>query len=337
MRRIALVFVAFSILGAVTYLSAFSSRQISLKNMEDLQVAFNHKPKTTKLVFVGDIMLSRAIGSFMAEKKDYTFPFASTTDVIRSADIAFGNLESPISSQGVRSGSIYSFRADPKAVQGLVSAGFDVVSFANNHAWDYGKQAFLDTLSFLDSAGIYAVGAGVDYTSAHKPTMITVNDTTFAFLGYTNLLPVSLGGASSTPAVARYDDNEIVKDDIARAKELADVVIVSFHFGDEYETTHNAEQEHIAKLAIDSGASLVIGHHPHVVEEVEEYNGGYIFYSLGNFVFDQNFSADTKKGLLAEVVFQGTTMVNVTEREIAFTDDYQPYFTQIVEDRDAEI
>ena len=257
--------------------------------------------------------------------------------MIRSADIAFGNLESPLSSQGVRSGSIYSFRADPKAVQGLVVAGFDVVSFANNHVGDYGKQAFLDTLSLLDKAGIHAVGAGVDYTSAHKPTMITVNNTTFAFLGYTNLLPVSLGGASSTPAVARYDDDEIVKADIVQAKELADVVIVSFHFGDEYETTHNADQEHIAKLAIDSGASLVIGHHPHVVEEVEEYNGGYIFYSLGNFVFDQNFSKDTKKGLSAEVIFEGSRITRVVEREVAFTDDYQPYVTPIVEDRDAEI
>ena len=96
----------------------------------------------------------------------------------------------------------------------------------------------------------------------------------------------------------------------------------------EYHTKHNAEQERVGKLAIDAGANLVIGHHPHVVEEVEEYNGGYIAYSLGNFIFDQNFSADTRHGLALLVTLKDSKITSVIQKEVRFTNDYQPYFVQ---------
>ena len=282
------------------------------------------KPGEVRMVFVGDIMLSRNIGQSMEQKKDYTFFFASTTDLIRSADIAFANLENPVSTGGVRSGSIYSFRADPRVVGGLTSAGFDVVSIANNHIWDYGRQAFNDTLSHLSKDGIVAVGGGEDYASAHAPKLLRVGNTRVAFLAYTNLISPFLGRASSTPAVARYDD-DILKADITEAKKDADIVVVSFHWGDEYQTKHNAEQGRVGKLVIDAGANLVVGHHPHVVQEVEEYNGGLILYSLGNFVFDQNFSKDTRRGLLVEVIFDGNKIATSTQKHIAFGADFRPY------------
>lgn len=280
------------------------------------------------MVFVGDIMLSRNIGEIMAEKKDYRFHFLKIASTTKTADIAFANLENPISLRGIRSGSVYSFRADPKALEGLKYAGFDAVSIANNHIWDYGKQAFKDTLANLSESGIVAVGGGESYEEAHAPKIIEVGGMRIAFLGYTNLISASLGLASSTPAVARFDD-KILKTDIARAKKISDFIVVSYHWGDEYETKHNAEQERIAKLAIDLGANLVIGHHPHVVqEEVEEYKDGLIAYSLGNFIFDQNFSKDTSHGLILEVVVKDNKIVSVTQKRIAFNDDYQPYFAK---------
>ncbi len=292
------------------------------------------KPEEIKLVFVGDIMLSRKIGKLLHERDDYAFPFASTTELIRSADIAFANLENPISTGGILSGSIYSFRAKPDTVESLNYAGFDVVSIANNHIWDYGKQAFLDTLSNLSGNGIIAVGGGENYPQAHAPKIIAIEKenwskpTRIAFLAYTNLISSFLGHASSTPAVARFND-AILQADIGLAKELADVIIVSFHWGEEYETTHNREQERVAKLAIDAGANLIVGHHPHVVQEVEEYNGAYILYSLGNFVFDQNFSEDTGKGLLVEVTLKDGVIAEVVKKDVAFSaDDFHPYFVE---------
>ena len=281
------------------------------------------QPREIRMIFVGDIMLSRSIGRIMAERDDYRFPFASTTNLTLPADVAFANLENPISEGGIHSGSIYSFRANPRAVEGLRFAGFDVVSVANNHIWDYGKQAFLDTLSHLREGGIVAVGGGETFEEAHTPKVMNVRGTRIAFLAYTNLISPFLGRASSTPAVARFND-EVLQTDIQKAKAVADFIVVSFHWGDEYETAHNKEQERVAKLVIDAGAQLVVGHHPHVVQEIEAYRGGYILYSLGNFIFDQNFSEDTKRGLLVEVKIKDDKILSVTPTSIAFSDDFQP-------------
>ena len=278
------------------------------------------------LLFAVDIMLSRSIGQLLQIKRDYLFPFRNTATTTQAADIAFANLENPVSTGGIRSGSIYSFKADPKALEGVKFGGFDVVSIANNHIWDYGKQAFNDTLGNLSKNGIVAVGGGANYTEAHSPKILTVGKTRFAFLAYTNLIAAFLGTASSTPAVSRYND-KILKADITHAKELADFIIISFHWGDEYHTTHNVEQERIAKFVIDAGANLVVGHHPHVTQEVERYKSGYIFYSLGNFIFDQNFSKDTEHGLTVEVTVKGSNITNVRKREVTFNADFQPHLT----------
>ncbi len=327
MRWGILTAISFLAFGIGAFLGPSLARHLSAERQIRQKPTAEANLREIHMVFVGDIMLSRSIEEIMARKKDYRFPLLKIASTTESADIAFANLENPISSRGVKSGSIYSFRADPKTLEGLIYAGFDVVSVANNHIWDYGKQAFKDTLANLSSGGIVVVGGGESYDAAHMPKIIAVGDTRIAFLAYSNLLPVSLGLASSTPAVSRYSDDTL-KEDVARAKEISDFVIVSFHWGEEYKTKHNAEQERIAKLAIDAGANLVIGHHPHVVQEIEEYKGAYIAYSLGNFIFDQNFSKDTRRGLVLLVTVKGDKIISIGSRKVAFTDDYQPYFVE---------
>lgn len=325
--------IAFAVLCAAGvaafFFGLFSERHLSVENAagSPFAAAALQAPDEVRMVLVGDIMLSRAIGKLAANKADDTFPFVTTAEVLRSADIAFANLESPISSRGIQSGNKYSFRADPQTVDGLVAAGFDVVSVANNHIWDYSEDAFSDTLSVLKKNGIMPVGGGETHSEAHAPKIITVGKTRVAFLAYTNLVPAWLDEEAAAPAVARYDD-DILKADITHASELADVVIVSFHWGEEYETKHNTAQERVARLAIDVGADLVVGHHPHVVQEVEEYGGGYIAYSLGNFVFDQNFSEDTARGLALFVTLRDGKIAEVNKKAVAFTGDYQPYFVE---------
>ncbi len=276
-----------------------------------------------QLLFVGDIMLSRLIGDIMVRNNDWRYPFLETADFLKSADITFGNLEGPISAKGTNMGSMYSFRADPRAIEGLLYAGFDVLSIANNHIWDYGAEAFKETLQILGDNGIRYIGGGYDYEEAHAPVVIDVKGTKIAFLAYTNVLPTSLGLKGSKPAVAFPDINEMTRD-IEKAKKVADVIVVSFHWGTEYATTHTEEQETVAHAAIGAGANIIVGHHPHVVGEIEEYDGGYIAYSLGNFVFDQNFSEDTGRGLMFEVTLKNKEIQRIEPLTVTFNTSYQP-------------
>lgn len=279
------------------------------------------------LLFVGDVMLSRMIGDIMEREEDYAYPFHLVRDELKSADVLFGNLESPISDQGSNVGSIYSFRADPRSVEGLVFAGFDVLSFANNHVGDYGPTALLDTLDNLSRAGLRAIGAGGTQREAHVPQTVEVNGLRIAFLAYTNIAPAYFLESDAEPAVANIASEE-TSQDIAQAKIRynADLVVVSYHWGEEYQTHRSDWQARIAHETIDAGANLVIGHHPHVVQEVERYNGGVIAYSLGNFVFDQNFSPDTQRGLALRVQVNDGVIGVVEELPVAFTETYQPYF-----------
>lgn len=276
------------------------------------------------LLFVGDIMLSRAIGSIMEKRQDWTHPFLLMKDFLSAPDLTVGNLEGPISERGMKVGSIYSFRADPRSVDGLAYAGFDIVSIANNHMWDYGEEAFLDTLGIVSSRQVAYMGGGKTFEEAHAPVIKDIRGTKIAFLGYTNLLPSFLGKPGAAPSVA-FPDKEQMSLDIKNAREQADIVVVSFHAGEEYMPMHNAYQETIAHAAVDAGAHLVIGHHPHVIQDIEIYKGAYIAYSLGNFVFDQNFSPETGRGLVVKVIIKDKKIVVFEPHEVGFSATYQPF------------
>ena len=272
-------------------------------------------------------MLSRNIGELMAER-GFEYPFSLLGETLRAADITVVNLEGPISSRGENRGSIYSFRADPRAVEALAAAGIDAVSLANNHLYDWGPDALADTIALLDGAGIAHAGAGTDYAAAHAPALIEAGGMRFALLSYTTLAPRSLAATSSAPAIAGAATTTIASGVAAAKAGAADAVIVSFHFGDEYAPEHNPLQERLARAAIDAGAALVVGHHPHVPQELEYYNGGAIAYSLGNLIFDQNFDEATSRGLLLKAVFENGALAEVTPVPIAFTSDYRPYVVQ---------
>lgn len=284
-------------------------------------------PQSVSLLFVGDIMLSRSVGALMLEQDDWFWPFRQIASVTAEADLAFANLETTVSNRGTASGCGFCFRADPRSLQGLAVAGFDVVSVANNHIWDYGADAFVDTLMHVRAMHIDPVGGGSNLAEARAPVIREVRGTRIAYLAYTDLLPLSAGATLHTPGVNRYDPVRM-QEDIAAARQLADVVIVSFHTGDEYHLAHNAKQERIYHAAIDAGADLVVGHHPHVVQEVEHYRGGWIAYSLGNFIFDQNFSVATTHGLMLRVTLVDGHISDVASSSVTISPQYQPSLQQ---------
>jgi len=305
-------------------------REVSQISLAQISISPSQKqPKIITLIFVGDVMLDRGV-KYMIEKYgqgDWKFPFLKIADYLNEADILFGNLEGPISDKGVKVGSIYSFRNDPKAIDGLTFAGFDILSVANNHIFDYGREAMEDTFLRLKSAGIDYVGGGFSENEAYFSVIKEVEGAKVAFLAYTNL-GTSYWSAKGDQSGIAWLEEEKLRENIKEAKKLADLVIVSMHFGEEY-SSPTPEQEYFAKLAIDSGADLVIGHHPHVIQKIEEYKEGYITYSLGNFVFDQGFSEETMKGLMLKVLIKNGKIQELTPIEIKINNFFQPEIMKV--------
>lgn len=290
-----------------------------------VKIAVKEQPRSYSILFVGDIMLDRDV-RFVTEKSgDWRWPFLRIGSLTNSADITVANLEGPISDRGKKQSSMYAFRFDPRSVQGLKYAGFDLVSLANNHMWDYGADALKDTLAYLSSASIAYSGAGSNYQSAHDATILEIGDgTKIAFLSYTDIIVPEARTFASGVGVTFFDELQMQKD-IATAKERADLVVAMFHMGDEYKPFHNQKQDKIFKKAVDSGADLVIGHHPHVIQDDVLYGQAQIFYSLGNFVFDQNFSKETMEGLAVKVNIYDKKITSSEKIKFNISPSHQPY------------
>lgn len=254
------------------------------------------------LMAVGDMMLGRTIGELI-ENEGPEAPYLDTASTLSSADITVGNLECPISDRGTAEEKTYAFRAPVAAGESLSFAGFDVVSLANNHSLDYGPLALEDTLNILGEQKIAPVGAGLTAAQAYSPVIIEVNGLRIAFLAYADIPATDYDylaweAGPNQPGIA-WAHPERLRQGITAARQQADVVVVLVHNGYEIIQQVSGHQQEIAKLAIDSGASLVIGHHPHVLQRIDTYQEGLIVYSMGNFVFDNflfppNYSAILK-------------------------------------------
>jgi len=283
------------------------------------------------VVACGDIMLGRYIGKDLAQK-GYSYPYTKVKDIISSADIAFANLECPISLKGEPEDKEYCFRADPKVIKGLNYAGFDVLSLANNHTMDYGKIALQDTIDLLTKNGILSVGAGKNLEQARKPAIIKTKGMKIAFLAYDCTYPATCNAKKDRPG-ACPGKVEIIQEDISRIRKKVDIVIVSFHWGVEYQAKPAKTQIKLAHQTIDAGADLIIGHHPHVLQGIEFYKERPILYSLGNFIFDQTFG-NTRKGIVINCVFKDKKLHSIIFIPIIRT--YATYYPQIAREKERE-
>ncbi len=274
------------------------------------------KSKELTIRLTGDIMLDRGV-EYSVNKNfggDFRQLFTNLSSY-KDADIFFANLEGPVSDVGKDSRNLYSFRMDPKVLPMMADVGLDIVSFANNHVGDWGLDAFSDTLVELTNTNIAYTGAGDTVQKAQEPTIIERKGLKVGFLGFSDIGPAWLYN-DQTPGygINRLDTknfDQLVKN----ASTKVDILIVSVHWGTEYSKTTERQRE-FAHRAIDNGAKIVAGHHPHVIQSVEVYKGGLIAYSLGNFIFDQAFSKETMRGLTLEVT------LDTDERYIKRYDTY---------------
>ena len=317
MRRLLIVLWIWVILIPLTF-------TYSQDNLLPLETSNNLKDKhVINLTAVGDIYL----GGRMQEHviKDPTYPFAATLPILKDSNLLLGNLEVPLSLKGkVWLDKTYTLQSDPRGVHALKAGNFHVVTLANNHIMDFGPDALYETISILDKHGILHAGAGANLTEARKPAVVKTGNLTIAILAYNNTFPLEFNASHKKPGTA-YGKLPHIIDDINKAKENgANFVVVTFHWSSELLEYPKDYQKQFAHKCIDAGASLIIGHHPHVLQGLEVYRGGLIAYSLGNFAFG-TYSNKVKDSIILKVLLDTEGIleaiiypVNVNNHEVNF-------------------
>ncbi len=242
-----------------------------------------------RLLFAGDVYLSdHVLEAYDAAGGIDGVLSQGYQAEIQAADYFVTNEEFPFSTRGTPApDKQFTFRVHPEKVKLMQEMGIDLVTLANNHALDYGRDAMLDTIDTLDHAGIRHVGAGKNLAEARKPAIVELNGRTFAFIGATRVYPEAdwAAGTDSAGMFSAYDGGAALAEEVKAAKQQADYVIAYVHWGIEREEMPNEVQKSIAHRLVDAGADLVVGAHPHVLQGLEYYQGVPIAYSLGNFVF----------------------------------------------------
>lgn len=266
--------------------------------------------EVTQVILGGDVMLGRAVNFNMYRKNDFSYPFAKIGDKLRQADIMAVNLEAPMVAGCEVTGEGMQLCSDSRSLETLDFAGVDLVQLANNHIWDYGRSGAEETRVLLDYQRIGYVGLG------EAPWIRDVRGTKFGWLAFNQIPPY--------PDVILRADEELLAERVGDLRDKADVVIVGFHWGQEYQASPTEEQVRLARAAVDAGADVVWGHHPHWVQGMEVYEGKPIFYSLGNLVFDQMRSTETREGLLAELWFWKDALMEVKLLPVFMKDFAQP-------------
>ncbi len=290
-------------------------------------------PNFITLAFAGDIMLDRGVKNSVRKNfnNDYSKLFAKSdlVKLFKQTDIVFGNLEGTASDKGIDLKNLYSFRMDPEVIPTLKGAGIDVLSLANNHIGDWGRLAYTDTLSRLKENEISYTGGGNNKTEAETPVIIEKYGIKIGFLGFSDVGPSSMVATEEKADLPAQAGILLANDPnfdqiIQNASKQVDYLVVTFHFGEEYKTKHNKRQETLAHKAIDNGAKIIIGSHPHVIEDTEVYKNGFIAYSLGNFIFDQSWSAPTMKGMLLEIKLNKDGSMTVKKDTVQLNSVFQP-------------
>ena len=266
------------------------------------------------LLFTGVIVPARCVQSAIDASGDANYVYDDVRDLISSADLSVGTLNTTLSDLSTHTGCIvtYVLVSDSRSASAAASAGFDVMSVATNHikncngesCGDNYNRAFIDTLDNLRANDILPVGAGMDLSEAMQPVVVDVQGIHFGFVSLGMVEPMAFAGPDS-PGIAELND-ENLRAAIASARQVSDVVIAMPHWGPEDSSDPSTYQQHFAQVAVEAGADVVVGNHTHVVQAIEQLDGIDVFYGLGNFVFDQTWDLAHQQGVMLLLHFSGT-------------------------------
>ncbi|NJD60903.1 MAG: CapA family protein [Anaerolineae bacterium] len=265
------------------------------------------------LLFTGVIVPARCVQSAIDARGDANYVYGAVRDIISSADLAVGTLNTTLSDLSTHTGCIvtYVLVSDARSAVAAASAGFDVMSVATNHikncsgasCADSYNRAFFDTLDNLRANNIQPVGAGMNMEDALQPVVMEVKGIRFGIVSLGMVEPMAFAGADS-PGIAPLTD-ENLQAAIANVKGESDVVIVMPHWGPEDSAAPTSYQRHFAQVSVDAGADVVVGNHTHVVQAIQQINGVDVFYGLGNFIFDQTWDLAHQQGVILLLHFSG--------------------------------
>lgn len=271
-------------------------------------------PRQITISITGDIMLSRGVSQYL-DQSGYNYPYAQVRDIFLQDDWTIGNLECPITGQENAADKTkrFIFRADVENAAALAQAGYDCLVLANNHTMDYLSEGLLDTMKNLEQNGLKFAGA-VENAAGNSTCTFQKNGITVGLLAYSAFPPEGFFYNPDKPSV-RYistmDLSRLASDIAAMAD--CDFTIVYFHWGIEYAPYRSESQELMAKTAIDAGADFVVGAHPHVLQDAEVYNGKYIYYSLGNFIFDRQIPPGTDESMILQLTITKDGLAGIEE------------------------
>jgi len=304
-----------------------------LLDLDTYPIGAGEQPAVTTMTIVGDIMLGRGVEA--AHPGDAGAALDEMSGRLAAADLTVGNLESTLSSDGApRQPGDDSFAADPDVLDDLADAGFDLLSLANNHTGDYGREALLQTLRHVDRSGIQRVGAGRDAAEAWSPTVLEHAGTTFGFLAF-NAIGETYRATRSGPGAAEIrmmprtgpldrGDLDKMTRAVDRLDRRVDVVVVIPHWGANYVHVAVPDQRRVGRALVDAGADVVAGGHPHFVQGIQPHRRGLIAHSLGNFVFDMDFYEETMEGVMLELVFWGDRLMSMRPVPLVMSPDFTP-------------
>jgi poly-gamma-glutamate capsule biosynthesis protein CapA/YwtB (metallophosphatase superfamily) len=289
-------------------------------------------PEVTRVTVVGDLMFGRRVGAATPARPDSVLmPMAGR---LASADVTVGNLESTLSDNGAPRQGDDSFAADPRVLHALDAAGFDVLSLANNHTGDFGERALRETFARLDASPIARVGAGVNAREAWRPVVLKRHGVSFGFVAFNAIGETPRATAHGPGAAAvrmQPRTGPLSPGDLRRATRTVhrlsrdvDVVVVLPHWGDQYTNQAVPDQRIVGEALLDAGADIVVGGHPHWVQGVDVHDGRLVMNSLGNFVFDMDFMAETQQGVTLDLVCWGGRVVSVRLQPYVIGTDFAP-------------
>lgn len=274
----------------------FLETQVFVKMKKEVVMAPSSEPEPVEFIFVGDIMLDRYIRTVAKRQGEDFLIHDSIRTIFEGVDLVIGNLEGPITDEASKSETSrvgepanYHFTFPSSSAEFLHRNSIKLVNIGNNHILNFGREGVDQTKHFLDGAGIKYFGSPLagDERIAYQE----IKGTKIAFVNYNEFI---------------WKGKEKVLEDIKEAKSQVDLIVLYAHWGKEYVGVEDSTRN-LAHQFIEAGADLIIGSHPHVIQEREEYQGKRIYYSLGNFIFDQYFSPETKEGLLVQVTFDPAT------------------------------
>ncbi|MDP2327156.1 MAG: CapA family protein [Dehalococcoidia bacterium] len=282
------------------------------------------------IVATGEHIPARCVQATLA-RVGYEAMFEDVRDLVTRADYAIAPWEpSIVDDEPTPCVLTFNLQAAPEAAEAAAAAGFDLAFTVGNHLGDCwtgcgAPGAVLSTVRTLQAAGLATVGAGEDLAEATAMHTEEIDGVTFAFLAYDDIAR-EFYGATDDYAGTNPLDLDRLAEEVRAAKAVADHVIVGFSWGVEYEADPSSRQVEASRIAMEAGASLIVGNHPHWVQATERIGDGMVLYALGNFVFDQNWSVETQQGLLVEAGFSRDRLLGVRLRPVMIRDWHRPEF-----------